>query len=182
MGPARHFSLHTFPRIDSCPGAIILACPRPGRLSFRSASSNGPHTAPHPAPWLTQYDYLSSQTLITLEPFRLHSLSHKPFARKSAVERVWVPAVRPLFLPSLFLASPFSLLLPRPSPLPLFLHLEPNPKPKRPADPYTFSPYSPSQATDTHTTNTNIRLGFVACQGDDTILQNALKVKDSGIL
>jgi importin-5 len=61
------------------------------RLLFRPAPFT--HTQPrhpHPAPRLTLYDHLSSQTLTTLERLLLHSLSHEPApqVRRKTVDTV----------------------------------------------------------------------------------------------
>ncbi|RDB16214.1 Importin subunit beta-3 [Hypsizygus marmoreus] len=62
------------------------------RLLFRPApTSQAPPRSPgHPAPRLTLYDHLSSQTLTTLERLLLHSLSHEPNAkvRRKTVDTV----------------------------------------------------------------------------------------------
>ncbi|KAF9457022.1 armadillo-type protein [Collybia nuda] len=62
------------------------------RLLFRPApQSNQPPPNPtHPAPKLTLYDHLPSQTLTTLERLMLHSLSHEPApsVRRKGVDTV----------------------------------------------------------------------------------------------
>lgn len=60
------------------------------RLLFRPASTPTQPRHPHPAPRLTLYDHLSSQTLTTLERLLLHSLSHEPApqVRKKTVDTV----------------------------------------------------------------------------------------------